>query len=176
MMWLPIRLGRPHSCGLDICSPHNLLPGLALLAMCSFPLHIFHIPGITNSLWSPLNLRLHSLALCLTLLGAVCRNSDPATYSLASQAFPWNLGGILHSSATLVLCMSTESASQRQCQGLPPAQEVSTWTASNCNFNDLWVPGWLRLVKWIQGKQLSRSPHESRMTIFPIVTVQKTWI
>jgi hypothetical protein len=56
-----------------LCSPHGLFPGLAC---CYFSLHMFHIPGISNILGCPLQLRLPLVVSYITLSGVAYRDLD----------------------------------------------------------------------------------------------------
>jgi hypothetical protein len=67
------------------------------------------------------------IAAPITLSGAACRDSDPATYGLASQIFLWKLGGSFHDPITLIFCRPEKPALYKWCQSLPPGRLWLLW-------------------------------------------------
>jgi hypothetical protein len=76
-MWAP--QGQPHPYGLVFCRPLGLSPEMASFIYYGFPQQIFHVPGISNILYSPLQLQLHLIFSHLTLWRVVWRDSHPDT-------------------------------------------------------------------------------------------------
>jgi hypothetical protein len=121
VMWAPQR--QPHPYGLAICSPLGLSPEMASFIFYGFPQQIFHVPGISNILDSPLQVQLHLIFSHPSLWRVAWRDSHPDTL-LALTVRHWKMAGCLHDTVTLAFWIPDTSASHAEYQGLLSAWAV----------------------------------------------------